>query len=371
MSRLEYGSGISTLNGKRKKKSAASRNDLKRRKSSATTSELTPSANSEQDGYTVGDFLKRWNPSCIQPLHNEFVKLKNEKDTGTFTASLSSENASRNRYTDVLCLDQTRVTLGQGSGNSQLSDYINANFVDGFRRNKAYIATQGPLQNTCEDFWQMVWEQNVLVIVMTTRIVEKGHHKCFQYWPKQRGKALYWKRFSVVNTSTNAFDNYIETELLLRQNETGEEHSVVHLLFTTWPDHGVPSSATDFLSFLSNVQKKQAGQIARLNSSSQVHFDHPILVHCSAGIGRTGSFITVDICTHCIEATGRLDVMAVVRKLRSQRAFSIQTVDQYIFCHKALIEFCQMKGYGQDENAGSTDVTTKGATCEDHATEAK
>lgn len=86
---------------------------------------------------------------------------------------------------------------------------------------------------------------------------------------------------------------------------------------------------------------------------------------------RLGSFITVDICTHSIEATGRLDVMAVVRKLRSQRAFSIQTVDQYIFCHKALIEFCQMKGYGQDENAGSTDVTTKGATCEDHATEAK
>lgn len=84
-----------------------------------------------------------------------------------------------------------------------------------------------------------------------------------------------------------------------------------------------------------------------------------------------GSFITVDICTHSIEDTGQLDVLAVVQKLRSQRAFSIQTVDQYIFCHKALIEFCQIKGYGRDENAESNEATANGATCEEHATEAK
>lgn len=356
MSRLDNASTPIGINNAKRKKKFAVQKESKRTKVAGASTDSTVTHNNEADGYSACDLLKRWSSFGTQPLYNEFMMLRNERIGGTFSASLSRENASRNRYTDILCLDRSRVILGPEPGNSRSSDYINANFVDGYKQKKAYIATQGPLHNTCEEFWQTIWEQNVCVIVMTTRTVEKGHHKCAQYWPKQSGKTQSWKIFSVVNKSHNVIEQFIETELLLRNNTTGEERCLTHLFFTSWPDHGVPSSAKELLSFMFHVRQKQKDKIEKWNSSpnsSSVSFscNHPIVIHCSAGIGRTGTFITMDICIRSLEDTGRLNILSVVQKLRSQRAFSIQTVDQYIFCHKALVEYCEMNGLCNDQSA--------------------
>lgn len=336
-----------SAHGKRKKKSSASC-DCKRTKaetlvSSATNNSLYQTAD---DGYTAYSLLNNLKQRSMVPLQKEFFMLRNDKIYGSFNASLATDNLSKNRYTDVQCLDQTRVVLSAVPGSHQSSNYINANHVDGYKQKNAYIATQGPLPNTCKDFWQMVWEQKVYVIVMTTRVMEKGHTKCAQYWPKRNDKTITYGNFAVLNKKHNMIEQFLETELVLCNLTTKEHRTVTHLLFLSWPDHGVPSSAKEFLSFMFHIREKQAQHVAKhsrelLASESN---PHPIVIHCSAGIGRTGTFMTVDIACHQLTDTGRVNIFGTVKKIRSQRAFSIQTVDQYIFCHKALLEYAEVNG---------------------------
>ncbi|XP_011499069.1 PREDICTED: tyrosine-protein phosphatase non-receptor type 9 isoform X2 [Ceratosolen solmsi marchali] len=269
----------------------------------------------------------------------EYMEIKKRPPDGTFTSAKLKANLTKNRYTDVLCYDHSRVCLSQ-LDNDPTSDYINANFVDGYKQKNAFISTQGPLSKTCGDFWRMIWEQQTLVVVMTTRVVERERTKCAQYWGPEAGDQVTAGGFTVTTLEVDTNPDYTISKLLLKNNKTEETREVCHMLYTAWPDYGVPQSAKALLQFLSLVRQQQNKLLANRGDTWAGHpRGPPIVVHCSAGIGRTGTFCTLDICTSRLEDIGTVDIRGTVERIRAQRAFSIQMPDQYVFCHRALAEY--------------------------------
>ncbi|XP_054096458.1 tyrosine-protein phosphatase non-receptor type 9 isoform X3 [Callithrix jacchus] len=256
----------------------------------------------------------------------------------------SPGNLEKNRYGDVPCLDQTRVKLTKRSGHTQ-TDYINASFMDGYKQKNAYIGTQGPLENTYRDFWLMVWEQKVLVIVMTTRFEEGGRRKCGQYWPLEKDSRIRFGFLTVTNLGVENMNHYKKTTLEIHNTEERQKRQVTHFQFLSWPDYGVPSSAASLIDFLRVVRNQQSLAVSNMGARSKGQCpEPPIVVHCSAGIGRTGTFCSLDICLAQLEELGTLNVFQTVSRMRTQRAFSIQTPEQYYFCYKAILEFAEKEG---------------------------
>lgn len=274
----------------------------------------------------------------------EYAEIRQRPPEGSFNNAKLKSNQSKNRYTDVLCYDHSRVCLSQMDGDAT-SDYINANFVDGYKQKNAFISTQGPLPKTCGDFWRMVWEQQTLVVVMTTRVVERGRTKCAQYWAPEPGDKVQAGNFTVTTLEVDTNPDYTISMLLLTNNKTDESREVCHMLYTAWPDYGVPQSARALLQFLALVRQQQNKLLASRGDTWAGHpRGPPIVVHCSAGIGRTGTFCTLDICISRLEDTGTVDIRGTVEKIRAQRAYSIQMPDQYVFCHRALAEYALSRG---------------------------
>ncbi|XP_072390947.1 tyrosine-protein phosphatase non-receptor type 9 [Diabrotica undecimpunctata] len=280
-------------------------------------------------------------------LMQEYAEIRSRPPDGTFNIAKSKSNLPKNRYTDVLCYDHSRVILTE-LDNDKDSDYIHANFVDGYKQKNAFINTQGPLSKTTPDFWRMIWEQHTLVIVMTTRAMERGRPKCHQYWEPEVGWETTYGQFGVKTESIETDKDYTVTTISLTNIKTEETREVSHWQFTSWPDYGVPHSAKAMLEFLERVRRKQASMVVELGDTWAGHpRGPPIVVHCSAGIGRTGTFCTLDICISRLEDVGTADIRGTVERIRSQRAYSIQMPDQYIFCHLALIEYALMKSHLQ------------------------
>lgn len=274
----------------------------------------------------------------------EYAEIRQRPPEGSFNNAKLRSNQSKNRYTDVLCYDHSRVCLSQIDGDAT-SDYINANFVDGYKQKNAFISTQGPLPKTCGDFWRMVWEQQTLVVVMTTRVVERGRTKCAQYWGPEPGDEVQAGGFTVTTLEVDTNPDYTISMLLLTNKKTDEAREVCHMLYTAWPDYGVPQSARALLQFLALVRQQQTKLLASRGDTWAGHpRGPPIVVHCSAGIGRTGTFCTLDICISRLEDTGTVDIRGTVEKIRAQRAYSIQMPDQYVFCHRALAEYALSRG---------------------------
>uniref|UniRef100_A0A3B3C349 Tyrosine-protein phosphatase non-receptor type 9 n=1 Tax=Oryzias melastigma TaxID=30732 RepID=A0A3B3C349_ORYME len=293
--------------------------------------------------YELVDYVKR---KKKRGIYQEYEDIRKEPPAGSFDYSKKLSNQIKNRYSDVLCLDQSRVHLCQlCDDEDETSDYINASFMDGYKSRNAYIATQGPLPKTFGDFWRMVWEQMVLIIVMTTRVVERGRVKCGQYWPLEEGKAEKHGYFLIRNTHNQLFQDFQLTHLELYNTQSGEKREVSHYLYVSWPDFGVPKSASAMLDFREHVLERRKAAVQNLGSSWRgPPWGPPVVVHCSAGIGRTGTFCTLDICLSQLEDVGTADVHQTVRRMRTQRAFSIQTWDQYYFCYTAIIEYAQRHG---------------------------
>ncbi|XP_030746081.1 tyrosine-protein phosphatase non-receptor type 9-like [Sitophilus oryzae] len=280
-------------------------------------------------------------------LVQEYAEIRSRPPDGSFNVAKLRPNLAKNRYTDVLCYDHSRVILSELDGDRD-SDYIHANFVDGYKQRNAFINTQGPLPRTTVDFWRMVWEQHTLVIVMTTRAMERGRPKCHQYWESEEGGETVYGHFGVKTLAVETDPDYTVTTIGLTNMKTDETREVSHWQFTSWPDYGVPSSAKAMLEFLDRVRRQQASMVSALEDTWAGHpRGPPIVVHCSAGIGRTGTFCTLDICISRLEDIGTVDVRGTVERIRSQRAYSIQMPDQYIFCHLALIEYALSKGHLQ------------------------
>uniref|UniRef100_A0A7N6B3E4 Tyrosine-protein phosphatase non-receptor type 9 n=1 Tax=Anabas testudineus TaxID=64144 RepID=A0A7N6B3E4_ANATE len=300
----------------------------------------------EPGGMTVLELVEYVKRKKKKGIYQEYEEIRKEPPAGTFDYSKKLSNQIKNRYSDVLCLDQSRVRLCQLSDDEdETSDYINASFMDGYKRSNAYIATQGPLPKTFVDFWRMVWEQMVLIIVMTTRVVERGRVKCGQYWPLEEGRTEQYGYFLVRNTHIQVFQDFKLSHLELYNTQSGETREVCHYLYVSWPDFGVPKSASAMLDFREHVLQRREAAVQSLGSSWKgPPGGPPVVVHCSAGIGRTGTFCTLDICLSRLEDIGTVDICQTVRRMRTQRAFSIQTWDQYHFCYTAVIEYAQRHG---------------------------
>uniref|UniRef100_A0A2K6GYC0 Tyrosine-protein phosphatase non-receptor type 9 n=1 Tax=Propithecus coquereli TaxID=379532 RepID=A0A2K6GYC0_PROCO len=293
---------------------------------------------------TIQELVDYVNTRQKQGIYEEYEDIRRENPVGTFHCSMSPGNLEKNRYGDVPCLDQTRVKLTKRSGHTQ-TDYINASFMDGYKQKNAYIGTQGPLENTYRDFWLMVWEQKVLVIVMTTRFEEGGRRKCGQYWPLEKDSRVRFGFLTVTNLGVENMNHYKKTTLEILNTEERQKRQVTHFQFLSWPDYGVPSSAASLIDFLRVVRHQQSLAVSSMGGRSKGQCpEPPIVVHCSAGIGRTGTFCSLDICLAQLEELGTLNVFQTVSRMRTQRAFSIQTPEQYYFCYKAILEFAEKEG---------------------------
>ncbi|KAL6477602.1 hypothetical protein MHYP_G00134370 [Metynnis hypsauchen] len=248
------------------------------------------------------------------------------------------ENGERNRFQDVLPYDDTRVELVPTKENN--TGYINASHIKITVGGEewSYIASQGPLSSTCQDFWQMVWEQGVTIIAMVTAEEEGGREKSFRYWPRlgSRHNTVTYGRFKITTRFRTDSGCYATTGLKIKHLLTGQERTVWHLQYTDWPDHGCPEDFKGFLSYLEEIQSVRR----HTNSTSDPkNTNPPVLVHCSAGVGRTGVVILSEIMVACLEHNEMLDVPTVLKLLRQQRMMMVQTISQYTFIYRVLIQF--------------------------------
>ncbi|TRZ13398.1 hypothetical protein HGM15179_013701 [Zosterops borbonicus] len=294
---------------------------------------------------TLQELLDHVSHKQKRGIYEEYEDIRRRSPAGTFVCSLAPYNQDKNRYGDVPCLDQTRVKLAKPYSRPELTDYINASFMDGYKQRNAYIGTQGPLENTYGDFWRMVWEQNVLVIVMTTRLEEGGRRKCGQYWPLEKDFQVCFGALTITNLGVENLNHYKKTILEIHSSETRERRLVSHFQYLSWPDYGVPTSAATLIDFLGAVKQQQRVAVSALGPRFKGHpGGPPVVVHCSAGIGRTGTFCALDICLSQLQDVGTLNIYQTVLRMRTQRAFSIQTPEQYYFCYTAILEHAQREG---------------------------
>ncbi|XP_043372324.1 receptor-type tyrosine-protein phosphatase eta isoform X5 [Dermochelys coriacea] len=240
-----------------------------------------------------------------------------------FAAELT-ENRGKNRYNNVLPYDISRVKLSIQT--HPTDDYINANYMPGYNSKKEFIAAQGPLPNTVQDFWRMIWEKNIYAIVMLTKCVEQGRTKCEEYWPDKGSN--YYDNITVTLVSEYVLPEWTIRDFTVEDNDATESHTVRQFHFTSWPDHGVPETTDLLINFRHLVQENM----------SHSPPDSPTLVHCSAGVGRTGTFIAIDRLIQQIEMENTSDVYGIVYDLRMHRPLMVQTEDQYVFLNQCVLD---------------------------------
>ncbi|KAK7899030.1 hypothetical protein WMY93_019883 [Mugilogobius chulae] len=263
-----------------------------------------------------------------------YLEIRNQSDECPYKVAKYPENRNRNRYRDVSPFDHSRVKLA-----STENDYINASLVVMDEAQRSYILTQGPLRNTCGHFWLMIWEQKTKAVIMLNRVIEKGSEKCAQYWPsaEEREMAFRDTRFLVTLLSEETKSYYTTRVLELQNIETGEKREIHHFHYTTWPDFGVPDSPASFLNFLFKVRE-----------SGALGVDHgPAVVHCSAGIGRSGTFSLVDTCLVLMDKRKdplSVDIKSILLDMRKYRMGLIQTPDQLRFSYMAILEGAKFMG---------------------------
>ncbi|KAM7367914.1 hypothetical protein PAMP_014180 [Pampus punctatissimus] len=264
--------------------------------------------------------------------------LKKTADCVLTTATLP-ENTERNRFRDVVPYEQNRVELVPNKENN--TGYINASHIKVIIRGEEwhYIATQGPLASTCADFWQMVWEQGVNVIAMVTAEEEGGRSKSHRYWPKLGSKhnSATHGKFKVTTKFRTDSGCYATTGLKVKHLLSGQERTVWHLQYTDWPEQGCPEYVQGFLSYLEEIQSVRRHTNSMLDTSKSLN--PPVVVHCSAGVGRTGVVILTELMISRLEHNEPMEVPAMLSELRQQRMLMVQTILQYKFVYQVLIQF--------------------------------
>ncbi|VDN01331.1 unnamed protein product [Thelazia callipaeda] len=256
-------------------------------------------------------------------IASQFEQLYRKKPGLSMDDCKLSSNINKNRYRDVCPYDCTRVKIISPTG-----DYINASYVNMEIPSSGivnrYIAAQGPLAHTSGDFWYMVWEQLSTTIVMLTTTVERGRIKCHQYWPRLYGSHDYG-RLQISCISERETISCVYREISIKDKTTKEERRVSQMQYTAWPDHGVPDNPKHFIEFVDEVRLARAGSV------------DPIVVHCSAGIGRTGVLILMETAACLVEANEPVYPLDIVRAMRDQRAMLIQTSGQYTFVCECIL----------------------------------
>ncbi|XP_072173071.1 receptor-type tyrosine-protein phosphatase T-like [Diadema setosum] len=288
-------------------------------------------------------------PSCI-PIHELQAYIKNkkaEKGNGLikeyhmlkssqlhpwYVAS-KEQNKSKNRLKNIIAYDHSRVVLQTTDGDPH-SDYYNANYVNNYRGEKVFIASQAPNKASLTDFWRMIWQENVETIVMVTNLTEDGKDQCEQYWPME-SLSINIGRFSIFSYKEQTYSDRTIRELVVKQVRyallDGEKRAVTQFHYLSWPDMGVPEYYTTLLDFVEAVLHHHA-------TMSPTDRARPMLVHCSAGAGRTGTFLTLYNMLCMMQETGKVDIFGYVNQMRENRIEMIQTQDQYVFIYNALLE---------------------------------
>uniref|UniRef100_A0A5S6QYN0 protein-tyrosine-phosphatase n=1 Tax=Trichuris muris TaxID=70415 RepID=A0A5S6QYN0_TRIMR len=253
----------------------------------------------------------------------EFELLKPVGRTLSMAAADLPCNRIKNRFTNILPYDYSRVKLSPVD-DDEGSDYINANYISGYNNPREYIATQGPMPSTRDDFWRMVWEQQCVAIVNLTRCVEKGREKCDQYWPLD-AKTMLYGDVEVVVLNESRLPYWTIREFLL-QKGGGIQRRVKNFHFTAWPDFGVPDQPKVVIDFV---------RLFRAQVNSVAH--KPVVVHCSAGVGRSGTFIALDQLLQSVRSADIIDVFGTVYQMRKERVWMVQSEQQYVFIHHCLL----------------------------------
>ncbi|KAF7495583.1 Tyrosine-protein phosphatase 69D [Sarcoptes scabiei] len=257
----------------------------------------------------------------------EFESLPESFSNRTTLASDSPENIGKNRYPDIKSYDQTRVLLKK-IDDVPGSDYINADFVTVKPDDRRFICAQGPIQKTVQDFWRMIYEQNSRIIVMLTGLEEQGRIKCAPYWSENLSEPFRLENFDISTEYIRECSDYVMRKFILKIQSTDEYREVLHFHFIAWRDFLAPDQPSRLLRFLKRVNENYRST------------DGPVVVHCSAGVGRTGTFIAIDSLIRKINyGTTEIDIYDLVSKLRHQRNFLVQSLRQYVFIYRAIIEY--------------------------------
>nr|XP_020015111.1 receptor-type tyrosine-protein phosphatase beta isoform X1 [Castor canadensis] len=258
-------------------------------------------------------------------LSKEYEDLKDVGRNQSCDIALLPENRGKNRYNNILPYDASRVKLSNVD-DDPCSDYINASYIPGNNFRREYIATQGPLPGTKDDFWKMAWEQNVHNIVMVTQCVEKGRVKCDHYWPADQD-SLYYGDLILQMLSESVLPEWTIREFKICSEEQLDAHKLIrHFHYTVWPDHGVPEATQSLIQFVRTVRDY-------INRTPSVG---PTVVHCSAGVGRTGTFIALDRILQQLDSKDSVDIYGAVHDLRLHRVHMVQTECQYVYLHQCV-----------------------------------
>ncbi|XP_060073690.1 receptor-type tyrosine-protein phosphatase kappa-like [Ylistrum balloti] len=237
------------------------------------------------------------------------------------------QNKTKNRFKTTFPYDHSRVVL-DSVGKDPHSDYINANYIDSVTKTAEYVATQGPRPGTVNDFWRMVWQLKTNKIVMLTNLIEGAKHKCDKYWPDE-GQPLSTTHFNIILDRERSYAFYVIRDLTVTEKKTKSARQIHQFHYITWPDHGTPDP-NELVVFHRRVKQYQNVLTGKL------------VVHCSAGIGRTGTFLALDALLDYGKEFGRIDVMQYVNTMRKDRINMVQTADQYIAIHQLLVEAFDM-----------------------------
>ncbi|KAH3833976.1 hypothetical protein DPMN_107294 [Dreissena polymorpha] len=247
------------------------------------------------------------------------------------TSATAPVNAGKSRYRDMYAYDHSRVVLKIVDG-KEGSDYINACFIEGFFKKRAYIASQGPTEAMMDDFWRMIWQYDVSTVVMVTNLVEMGKMKCLGYWPLEVGSKKDFQALTTTLICNEEFTDYTVRKLSLSlKDKQSVSRVVTHFHYTAWPDKDVPTSTSSLLHFWRRIRAHDPDK------------KQPWVVHCSAGVGRTGTFIAMDILIDEGQDRQTVDIYACVTKLRQQRVNMVQTAGQYKYLHRLLVEYLTLR----------------------------
>ncbi|RDD46599.1 Receptor-type tyrosine-protein phosphatase epsilon, partial [Trichoplax sp. H2] len=283
----------------------------------------------------------KFEETCFDPIHPiaiadiEMLTRKMQDSNGfteefedrrpcrIYSVESGTQNESKNRYQNILAYDHTRVILKNDNGSTR-SDYINANYIDGYKSAKKYIATQGPLQETMNDFWRMVHQEKSSCIVMLTNLTEGEKEKCYKYWPDT--EAIY-DDILVIKDKQKDFALFVERQFRISSTKSPTDFKVVRQFhFTAWPDVGIPSDTVTITNLINRIN-------AACGKSKA-----PIICHCSAGVGRSGVYIVIDAMLEMLKDIGKIDVAGFLAHIRSQRQHMVQTEEQYAFIYDVIVE---------------------------------
>ncbi|XP_046436955.1 uncharacterized protein LOC124188395 isoform X2 [Daphnia pulex] len=258
--------------------------------------------------------------------------------------ALLQENTIKNRYVNILPYEHNCVSLSL-LPDSTNSNYINASYIMGFNDPREYIATQGPKICTIEDFWRMVWEQNVHIIIMVTSLEERGKPKCDRYWPEDAANPLTFESLSVSQLNETDFESYTLRSFKVERN--GKSRTVKQAYLKGWPDFGVPNNPEILIRFIEVVRV-----LVNETSTSQISGSlQPIVVHCSAGVGRTGTFIAVDWLMQEARVEKEIDIFSTILRMRECRLNMVQSEEQYEYIYRCMSHFVNTRLFATVEQS--------------------